>query len=716
MDVPHALLSKPNWILWRNENGRKIPYQADGRCAKSNDATTWDTYLNVLQRQNGYTGLGYVFDGSGLFGIDLDGCVYPDGVIAPWAAEIIQQFSTTAEFSPSGTGVHLYGLGTVGAGRKTAVDATFVAPGKQPGIEVYDRGRYFAFTGRLLPGLPTEPVDCQAALDKLIQRFWPAPKSGARVPAGPRTDIAERAARYLATIPGAVSGCGGHNATFRVACVLILGFGLRPEAAFPLLAEWNEKCEPPWSEKELWHKLGDADKKEGSRGWLLEGRTYDGPDVDLLALLSSLLPAAGNLEPAEPLSAEPDVEFPRECIEGMPWLMRLAYDYAMATAIKPQPILTLSALIAMFGAVFGRKVRDDYGTRTNIMMLALSPSGSGKEHPRQVVKEILFACGQDLINGPERIGSHAGIISSLDKHPVRLFQLDEIGRLLHTMREPKASHLYNIGTVLMQLYSSAGTVWTGDAYADLNKVKRINQPCLCLFGTSVPEGFYTGLTAENLSDGLLARMLVVESDGHVDRQKPQNIKLPDELVNTITQWCKVEIGSQNLAKLNPCTLGVSKTSEADARHEQYCNAVNTKHKKDSSDDASIWARAPEKAAKLALIYACCEARDCLPTITLDAINWGRKLTNYATRLVIQRAGEKMTISKFGEEKERAWKKIKDGMTVREFQRKTRWLRPKERVEILGDWVDSGIVSLEEIKSESPSGGRPSSVIRVTKCH
>lgn len=62
----------------------------------------------------------------------------------------------------------------------------------------------------------------------------------------------------LATIKGAISGQGGHNKTSRVACTLIHKFELSTEQAWPLFIEWNQQCEPPWSEKELLHKLQDA--------------------------------------------------------------------------------------------------------------------------------------------------------------------------------------------------------------------------------------------------------------------------------------------------------------------------------------------------------------------------------------------------------------------------------------------------------------------------
>jgi hypothetical protein len=70
-------------------------------------------------------------------------------------------------------------------------------------------------------------------------------------------------------MPAAVSGQGGHNQTFTAACVLVQGFGLSHQDAWPLLKEYNERCQPPWSDKELWHKLEDAEKADppsGGRG------------------------------------------------------------------------------------------------------------------------------------------------------------------------------------------------------------------------------------------------------------------------------------------------------------------------------------------------------------------------------------------------------------------------------------------------------------------
>ena len=80
----------------------------------------------------------------------------------------------------------------------------------------------------------------------------------------------ERASKYLATMEAAISGAGGHDATFRAACKLVIGFDLTTdEALHLLLTEYNPRCVPEWSEKELQHKVDEANKQSGQRGELL---------------------------------------------------------------------------------------------------------------------------------------------------------------------------------------------------------------------------------------------------------------------------------------------------------------------------------------------------------------------------------------------------------------------------------------------------------------
>jgi hypothetical protein len=64
--------------------------------------------------------------------------------------------------------------------------------------------------------------------------------------------------KYVEKMPPAFSGSGGHDVLFAVATTLIHGFALTEPKAWPILLEYNLRCVPPWSERELRHKLTSA--------------------------------------------------------------------------------------------------------------------------------------------------------------------------------------------------------------------------------------------------------------------------------------------------------------------------------------------------------------------------------------------------------------------------------------------------------------------------
>jgi hypothetical protein len=71
-------------------------------------------------------------------------------------------------------------------------------------------------------------------------------------------NVLDRARRYLSALPPAVAGQHGDLHTFRVCCRVVRGFALDDTEALMLLADWNARCEPPWSEHELIDKLRRA--------------------------------------------------------------------------------------------------------------------------------------------------------------------------------------------------------------------------------------------------------------------------------------------------------------------------------------------------------------------------------------------------------------------------------------------------------------------------
>jgi hypothetical protein len=106
-------------------------------------------------------------------------------------------------------------------------------------------------------------------------------------------DLFTRARNYVATLPIAVSGEKGHDATFRVAATLVHGFALSEGDAMPIMEEYNERCVPPWNRNELEHKLRSA------AGWTKHGKPR-----------GHLIGAASERAPAEPRPPRPKKSLP----------------------------------------------------------------------------------------------------------------------------------------------------------------------------------------------------------------------------------------------------------------------------------------------------------------------------------------------------------------------------------------------------------------------
>jgi hypothetical protein len=168
-----GLKAQRRWVLWRLEarDGKetKVPYQADGRKASSTNPATWSTFAEVSEHQHKFSGVGVVLgivDGVAVWGVDIDNCCDAHtGSFTPESREIVIGLDSYAEYSPSGTGCHILGIGDL-RGRK-GIKLPYVGC---KAVEVYDRERYLTLTGRHLSKTPAFLVDRQDVVNSLYDR------------------------------------------------------------------------------------------------------------------------------------------------------------------------------------------------------------------------------------------------------------------------------------------------------------------------------------------------------------------------------------------------------------------------------------------------------------------------------------------------------------------------------------------------------------------
>lgn len=138
--------------------------------------------------------------------------------------------------------------------------------GVLPGLDVRGSGGYLAappsvhpnggsYRWRRAPGDVPFAVAPGWLLDLVGQSSAHPRMPPARPFPGPSCDAITRARAYVSRMPPAISGSGGHVATFAVATVLLRGFNLDQATGLELLKEYNGRCQPPWSEKELAHEI-----------------------------------------------------------------------------------------------------------------------------------------------------------------------------------------------------------------------------------------------------------------------------------------------------------------------------------------------------------------------------------------------------------------------------------------------------------------------------
>ncbi len=169
--IPQALTTKPNWVVWGVPGEpMKAPFQPgpllrlNAVAAKSGVPATWGSYEAAKQcvDRGLARGIGYEFDGSGIYGVDLDHVV-EDGVVTPEAMEIVRALGSYTESSPSGGGLHIF---------VAAEDVSITRHRRQGGfVEIYSTARYFTVTGNVFGGydaIASRPAELQQIHDHYL--------------------------------------------------------------------------------------------------------------------------------------------------------------------------------------------------------------------------------------------------------------------------------------------------------------------------------------------------------------------------------------------------------------------------------------------------------------------------------------------------------------------------------------------------------------------
>lgn len=336
----------------------------------------------------------------------------------------------------------------------------------------------------------------------------------------------------------------------------------------------------------------------------------------------------------------------------VPGFVNELMSHTLAVSPRPNKPLAFAGALAMTAHLSGRTYRDVRGTRTNLYLAALAPSGMGKDEPRVVNKRLADGAGS-LASVPDSIASGQGLEDAMAESPSLLLQCDEADTLLTAMRG-EGSNASKMNEMILRFFSEAKSAHAMRQKAGDGKVRIIPQPHLTLFATGIPKFFYSALTAKSLENGLLGRCLFIESDEFYPLGDPIETPLPESVVETAKFWAEQERRAQASGEITPYVIG--ETPEANAKLRQLKDTCDEVTKRLMASDlgtaAALYVRIPEKATKLALLYAL-SANPTNPVVSLEAIDWGAKVVTHLTKRMLYMAQFYVAEGKFDRLKKRA---------------------------------------------------------------
>lgn len=656
--IPDELKQHRQWVVWRLEQieappkkPTKIPYSAiTGRPASSIDRFTWSTFNDALayQRANGYSGIGFVLTRDDPYTvIDLD---------KPSTAEEAQRnndiffaMNSFTEFSPSGTGVHIWTKAEVSKGRN-----------RRP-VEVYSNMRFMTVTGNVC-----NPVEIEYRQEE-VTKLWNeiAPKTAEVYVSYDGTDpepcsdqdVVNKAAsarngyKFTQLWNGEYAEYYASQSEADFALIDIIAFYTQNTEQVARLFRFSElgKRAKAWRDDYVLPTINKAYDKlppkidfsalqQQSAQWLADhNKAKEASEVPTESAAPSQSDVLTESETInmdkvayeEIAYAASNIDSPYTMPEG---LMGEMADYIYRSAPRPVKELAIGAAIGLMAGIAGNSFNVS-GLGLNTYLLLLAPTGTGKEAVHSGISKLMHTVkpivpSSDLFLGASEIASPQALLNRLaNKQRCFVSVIGECGMWLKNVSDNNApAHFQGLRRILLALYgkSGAGSTVQPSIYADASKnTDTIISPSVSLLGESTPTRFFEIIDEDLIAEGFIPRWTIIEYNGRRPPHNPDhNTVYPTtELIGGLAALCNYCM--QQMNALQATNVAASKDAQVLIdEFDLFCDAQINGTSEDAIRD--LWTRAHVKALKLAALVAVgCNIS--MPMITPSHFLWARHI-------------------------------------------------------------------------------------------
>jgi len=342
-----------------------------------------------------------------------------------------------------------------------------------------------------------------------------------------------------------------------------------------------------------------------------------------------------------------------------PGLVGELAEYLLAAAPHPVHEAALVAALGLVAGICGRVYQVE-GLGLNLYLCLLAKTGVGKNAISTGIGKLVAAVSDYpsafQFVGPKSFASAQSFDTTFQSTPCIVSVMTEFGKKL---KKYTNANLRQIDEDTSAAYLEAFTasnkdfMWGKTARSDSAKAsKMVVSPALTIVAESTPHKFYEAVDEDNIAEGLVSRMLVVEYGGNrgylshsfndvvanpimLDHLKAMMIVNQTRMINSRVDYIDIQF-----------------TVEAKAIFNAFERNV-TDHINSTQDEniRALWTRAYEKTAKLAGVIATgiaygsnvsidmrqADLRHAVsvPTICVNCANWAINLVSYEIEKMIK---------------------------------------------------------------------------------
>lgn len=689
--VPPELAQLNNWVFWQSECNvenrlTKVPYQVRNwkRMAASTRSDEWASLSDAARNHeiSGRTGIGFVFEqGLGIFGIDIDDLekVAPENREASLRLRglIHEHFPTYCERSPSGTGWHYIGYGSLPAEIRSIKDSKY-------GIEVYDKERFFTFTGLCVDReTRARLAPCQDALTELAHTMRGAAEAVRQEHSGVvdgRTadaiiaeikgwrngdefarlfhdPVATTLARYkqdhsaadfaiLNFIASATKDShraveifkrsplwrgtkGGYNTEEKYVSRYVLGWG----------------CQKVWGENVLKEQQRAVMVAEGEKIAAELNANAPEPGVAEEVNHVNMSPGASTANPgtfAKQFNLHlPLLDTSRIDVPMPPGMAGRFVQSVVESCYTPVPDFCIAVSMAYLSGLVGRAYRFQR-KGTNCFFITAAKSGTGKTQSIEGLQHLLRGLENPM--PADRLYSVSGktvqgLQMYFEKAPAGGWITDECGSQVKALTEPNSQSDHELKDAINSLFDAAipGKQWTPPASRVSQKEdKSITCLSVGIGWFTTREKVYAALNDDEIADGFLSRFIPIFYNGTMGAD---NLNLreqfPDDVTKTLnTLWSIVQENDVHMPidGVANSSKSVNITIAADAQRalNEFGEAARniTRRAQNENDEMPesfiAMSRVGISAQRLAAVCAVLD-NPIQPVITLEHVQWGVQL-------------------------------------------------------------------------------------------